>query len=88
MEKKSVELLKFMNERAKTGVNYAPEDVVKKKMRESPLKLKQRVTKAMKTALGMRESIMIKKRERIKRKNMTERKNESYHGICYFFWFI
>ena len=85
MEKKTVELLQFMNERAKCGVNYSPEYIVKSKMRESPQKIKQRVTKAMRTALGMKENIVIRKHERRNKTNLIQMKGDSDNGTQYLF---
>ena len=57
-------MLKIMVARAKNGVAYVPEEVVKNKMKGSSKRLKRKVAKAMRTTLGMNERIIITKRER------------------------
>jgi hypothetical protein len=81
VKEKTKKMLKIMVARAKNGVAYVPEEVVKNKMKGSSKRLKRKVAKAMRTTLGMKERRIITKRERKNRKNKKKKKKEqSDHG--------
>ena len=65
-------MLKIMVARAKNGVAYVPEEVVKNKMKGSSKRLKRKVAKAMRTTLGMKERRNEKQKEEEKEEEGTE----------------